>query len=86
MLLVDKLADEEKIEVSDENLDAELEKRAKERNTDAASLKQQYEQANMLRMLRTDVRNERLYDQLLEASELKKGKKLSYLDLVQGNY
>ena len=86
MLLVDKLADEEKIEVSDEDLDAELEKRAKERNTDAASLKQQYEQANMLRMLRTDVRNERLYDQLLEASELKKGKKLSYLDLVQGNY
>ena len=37
-------------------------------------------------MLRNDVRNERLYDQLLAASELKKGKNLSYLDLVQGNY
>ena len=79
MLLVDKLADEEKIEVSDEDLDAELEKRAKERNTDAASLKQQYEQANMLRMLRTDVRNERLN---LAAGFLQNFS-LSSLDLVQ---
>ena len=86
MLIVDKLAEAENIEVTDDDLDAEIETRAKDRNTDATTLKQQYENANMLRMLRTDVRNERLYDLLIDSVELKKGKKLGYLDLVQGNY
>jgi trigger factor len=85
MLVVDKMAEEEKLEVSDADVEAELTRRAEARNTDLATLKQQYEQANMLRMLKNDVRNERLYDSLLESATLKKGKKVKYLDLVQGN-
>ena len=39
-----------------------------------------------LDFLRFDLKNEKLYDLLLESGTRKKGKKVKFLDLVQGNY
>ena len=39
-----------------------------------------------LEFLQFDLKNEKLYDRLLEAGRSKKGKKVKFLDLVQGNY
>ena len=39
-----------------------------------------------LGFLKFDLKNEKLYDTLLESGTAKKGKKVKFLDLVQGNY
>jgi trigger factor len=41
---------------------------------------------NYLEFLKYDLKNEKLYDILLESGTQKKGKKVKFLDLVQGNY
>jgi trigger factor len=44
------------------------------------------ERNNYLDFLTYDLKNEKLYDLLLESGTGKKGKKVKFLDLVQGNY
>ena len=85
MLIVEKLAETEKIEISDEELDAELARRAEQRNVTVDQLREQLEQGKLLGHLRTELRNQKLYDRLLAANTIRQGKPTAYLDLVGGN-
>ena len=46
----------------------------------------EYNKNNYLEYLKLDMRNEKLYDRLLESATANKSKKIKFLDLAQGNY
>lgn len=84
-LLVEKIRELESIEASDEEAYEELKKQAEQANEEFETVKEQYEKNNLMDYVKTDVRNRKLFDFLLEQSKIKKGKKLDYLDFVQNN-
>ena len=84
-LVVGKILDEKEIEVSDEEVDAELDDQASSGGATKEQLKQYYEQQNMIDYLKRDLRERKLFENLFEQSKIKKGKKQSFLDLMGGN-
>jgi trigger factor len=84
-LAVHKLVELEKIEVSDEEIEADLEKQASSGSVTKEQAREYYERNDMMDYLRREIRERKLFDSLLEASKMKKGKKLSFLDLLQRN-
>jgi len=84
-LVVGKILDQEEIEVSDEEVDAEIEDQASSGGATKEQLKQYFEQQNMIDYLKRDLRERKLFDKLFEESKIKKGKKQSFLDLMGRN-
>lgn len=84
-LLVEKIREAEGIDATDEEAYEELKKQAEQAGQDYEEVKKQYEQNNLIDYVKTDVKNRKLFDFLLEQSKIKKGKKLDYLDFVQNN-
>lgn len=82
-LITDKLIADEKIEVSDEEVDEELKKQAETAGMSYDDAKAYFEQNGMLFYLKNDISNKKLYDLLLDAAEIKEGEKKDYLDLTQ---
>lgn len=84
MLIADRLADAEGIEVDDAEVDRAIERMAQARSADVEQVRKVYERDDMLSSLRTDLRNEKLYDRLIELAAVRDGDELSYVDLVSG--
>ena len=87
-LVQEALADEEKIEVSDEEVDARLGEVAEQRGDDVQELRARYERQNMLDYLRRQMRDEKLFDRLIAACDITAGARTSYtgyMDSVQAN-
>jgi len=85
MLITDRLAETEEIEVDDDEVEQELARRARSRSMEVEELRDAYERNEMLPSLRADLRNEKLYDRLIELAAVRDGDELSYVDLVSGN-
>lgn len=85
MLVRDRLAQAEGIEISDEDLDRHLAQQAEARGVDAAELRAQYESRNALGYVRDELRHEKLYDHLIAASAVSPGAETSYVDLIGAN-
>ena len=87
-LVQEALADEEKIEVSDADVDARLGEVAGQRGESVQELRARYERQNMLDYLRREVRNEKLHDRLIAACDITVGARTGYagyMDSVQAN-
>ena len=87
-LVQEALADREKIEVGDDDLDARLSELAEQGGEDAGQLRARYESRNMLTHLRRELRNEQLFDRLIAACDITAGARTSYtgyMDSVQAN-
>ena len=84
-LAVQKMLEKEDIEVTDDEVEAELDSQAESGGATKEQLKQYYEQQNMMDYLRREVRERKLFDKLLEGTKVKKGEKMSFLDLVGRN-
>jgi len=84
-LLVEKIREAEGIDATDEEAYEELKTQAEQAGQDYEEVKKQYEQNNLIEYVKTDVKNRKLFDFLLEQSKIKKGKKMDYLDFVQNN-
>src|SRR6056297_1389093 len=84
-LLVEKIREKEEIEADDNEAYQELKKQAELSGQDYEKVKEQYEKNNLIEYVKTDVKNRKLFDFLLEQSKIKKGKKLDYLDFVENN-
>ncbi len=84
-LLVEKIREAEGIDATDEEAYEELKQQAEQAGHEYEEVKQQYEQNNLIDYIKTDVKNRKLFDFLLEQSKIKKGKKMDYLDFVQNN-
>jgi trigger factor len=82
-LILSRIMEEESIEASEEDLEAEIARQAESRQTTPDEMRQQLEEAGLLDYIRNEIRNRKLQDFLLSHASLKKGKKTPYLDLVQ---
>jgi len=71
--------------VTDEEIDADLEKQASSGSVTKEQAREYFKSNNMMDYLRREIRERKLFDALLEGSKVKKGKKLSFLDLLQRN-
>jgi trigger factor len=85
-LLVGKLVETEKIEVAETELDEQIRKEAEAGSMSFEDAKKMMIQNKYLEYLAQDLKNEKLYDLLLEAAAAKKGKSVKFLDLAQSNY
>jgi trigger factor len=85
MLVRDRLAQAESIEISDEDLERHLAQQAEARGVDAEELRAQYERQNALDYVRSELRHEKLYDHLIAASAVSPGAETSYVDLIGAN-
>jgi trigger factor len=78
------LADLEKLEVSDEDLDRRIGEEAESQGKDAKELKEEYEKNNFLELIRDGMKVRKLHDLLLESSTVRKGEKVKFLDFMEG--
>jgi len=85
-LAVSEMVNREKIEVDEAELDRRVQQEAEGQKMSVEDTRQAMERSNYLPYLRVDLKNEKLYDLLLESGVRKKGKKAKFLDLAQGNY
>ena len=84
-LAIQKMLENEGVEVTDEEVDAELETQAQQGGATKEQLKQYYEQQNMMDYLHREVRERKLIDKILEETKVKKGEKTTVLDLLGRN-
>ncbi|MBN2533872.1 MAG: trigger factor [Spirochaetales bacterium] len=85
-LIVEKMIELEKIEVTEEEINTEMEKLAQYQNSTIEVMKDYYEKNNLMSNLETMLSRKKLFDLLLSKAEIKKGKKIKYVDLMQENY
>jgi trigger factor len=85
-LIVEKMIDLENIKVTDEEYNTEFERIAQYQNSSAEVIKNYYEKNNLMGNVETMLARKKLFDLLLSNSEIKKGKKVKYVDLMQENY
>ncbi|MCF7929195.1 MAG: trigger factor [Spirochaetales bacterium] len=84
-LLMNEMIKQEGIEVTDEEVDEELTRIGEGNNLSLEDIKQRYEQANMLNYLKNEIADKKLFDILIEKADIKEGKEMKYLDLVEQN-
>lgn len=82
-LISDKLVEEEKIEVSDEEVEAEIKKQGETAGMSFEDTKNYFDQNGMTSYLKDEMKGNKLFDLLLKSAEIKKGAKKDYLDLMQ---
>jgi len=85
-LAVSQMVKKEGIQASEEEVNGRVQADAEARSITFEQAKEIYTKNRLLEFLAFDIKNEKLYDQLLTAGRPKKGKKVKFLDLVQGNY
>jgi FKBP-type peptidyl-prolyl cis-trans isomerase (trigger factor) len=76
----------EGIEATQEELDGRVKEDAEARNISFEQAKEIYTKNRLFDFLAFDLKNEKLYDQLLASGKRQKGKKVKLLDLLGGNY
>ena len=69
-LILDENAQEEKIEVSDKNLQAAIEKRAQELGLSIDYLKDQLEEHNILGDMRSSLRQQKIFDMIKDSADI----------------
>lgn len=84
-LVLEKLSEEGKYECSDEDLEAEFSRMASEANMSVAEVKAEYEKRGGFDYLRDRIKEDKLMNDILGAANVKKGKKLSFMDLFADN-
>jgi len=84
-LVIGKLIEAEDIKVDDEDYEKELAEQAERSDMSLEQTREYVENNNMEEYLRSDLLNRKLFDRLLELSEIKKGKKESYVDVMNRN-
>jgi trigger factor len=85
-LVVNEMVKQEGIELEEKDIEERIQKEADAQNVSFEEAKETMSRNNYLQFLKYDLKNEKLYDTLLESGTHKKGKKVKFLDLVQGNY
>ncbi|ADN01549.1 trigger factor [Spirochaeta thermophila] len=84
-LIITRLIEERKIEVSDDELETFFKEVAEGAGASADQVKAYYAQMGQLEQIRYDLKERKLFDQLLEEIKVKKGPKVPFVDLVGAN-
>ena len=84
-LIVETLVEEQKLEVSDEELEKEFETISSESGNTLEEVKKYYQEGNMREFIMEDIKERKLFDLLLAENTVKSGAKEKYLDLMANN-
>ncbi len=84
-LLIEKMIETEKIETTEEELDALVKEQAEGSSMKFEEVKEYYTKNNILDAVRHDAAEKKLFDLVLGKNTLKKGKKLNLVDVMGGN-
>jgi trigger factor len=84
-LAIQQMIEEEKIEVSEEEIEEEFKKQAESNSMDVEEIKEYYKQNNMIHYMEHELQERKLFDKVLEETAVKKGKKEKFLDFIGGN-
>jgi trigger factor len=84
-LIVETLMDDLKLEASDEEVEGEIEKIARESDAELDEVKQYYEANHMKEYVKQDIKERKVFEILLEKNIIKPGKTESYVDLITNN-
>ncbi len=84
-LIIGKLIEDEKIEVSDDDYEKEIAEQAERTGMSVEETKEYIKNQQMEEYLRSDLRNKILFDTLIGYSTVEKGKKQSYIDVMNKN-
>ncbi len=85
-LLIDKMIEEENIEISDNEVEEEIQKYADESNKSLDEVKEEISKGNSEQYLRYELKQRKLFDSLIEQADTKKGEKMKFLDLIEENH
>lgn len=85
-LIREKIIQQEKIEVSEEEITAEIKKYADTHNISVEKARKKYEEAKLIDTLKNSLKNEKFSAFLVENSKKAKSKKVKFLDLLNRNY
>ncbi|MCL2265426.1 MAG: trigger factor, partial [Treponema sp.] len=83
-LIIETLMEEQKIEVTDEELETEFASIAAANGADIEEIKKHYNEEAVF-YLKEDIREKKITDILLAENTLKQGKKENYLDFMTDN-
>lgn len=81
-IVKDAITEQEKIEISDAEVDAELTQIAEKRKTTLEEIKKTYESAGLIPYIKGDLKEKKVTEFLLTSAKVKKGKKMEYKELV----
>lgn len=84
-LLLEKLTEVGKFECTDADLDAEFKRMSEESSLSVDEIKAEYEKRGSLEYLKDRIKEDKLLADIIAASKVKKGKKLSFVDLFADN-
>ncbi|MBN1647159.1 MAG: trigger factor [Spirochaetales bacterium] len=84
-LILGKLAEEEKIDVSDEDVQNEIKKQAALGGQKEEDVRAYFEQGQMMEYLKSDLLNRKVFDMLIGSAKTAKGKKVDFVDLMNKN-
>jgi trigger factor len=84
-LIIETLIEEQKFDVTDADIEKEIETIAAEHNADIEEVKKSYQSEEAKIYLQEDIKERRLIDIMFAENTLKKGKKENYLDFMTDN-
>lgn len=84
-LLLEKLTEVGKYECAEADLDAEFKRMSEESSLSVDEIKAEYEKRGSLEYLKDRIKEDKLLADIIAASKIKKGKKLSFVDLFADN-
>jgi trigger factor len=84
-LVLEKLVEDGKYECTDADLDAEWKRMADEASLSVEEVKVEYEKRGSLEYLKDRIKEDKLMASILAEAKVKKGKKLSFVDLFADN-
>jgi trigger factor len=84
-LAIQKMIEEEKIETADDDIEEEFKKQAEANSMGIDEIKEYYKQNNLNEYLQHEIAERKLFDNILQETNIKKGKKEKFLDFVGGN-
>jgi trigger factor len=84
-LAIQKMIEEEKIEAADEDIEEEFKKQAEANSMSTDEIKEYYKQNNLNEYLQHEIAERKLFDNVLQETNTKKGKKEKFLDFIGGN-
>ena len=83
-ICIRKMIEAEKIEVSDDELDAYFDEQSKSMSMSADEIEDYYTKNNLLDMARHDIREKKLFDMVFEKNTVKEGKEQSFTEIMGG--
>lgn len=83
-LIIGKILETEKVEISDSEFEAELKKQADMYNMPIEELKKSFGENNLNEYLKNDMKTKKIYDLLIKEATITKGDKVKYADYIKG--